>query len=46
MNLRGRTYDFTFSTKSQDFRDGKRIQDTTVKILLVFYCLYSAVEIC
>lgn len=36
----------TFSTKIQDFRDRKRGQDITVKILLVFYWLYTAVEIC
>lgn len=29
--------DLAFSTKVQDFRDGKRIQDTTVGILLASY---------
>jgi len=33
-----------FSTKIQDFRDGERTQDTTVRILLVSYLLYSAME--
>lgn len=36
--------DLAFSTKIQDYRDGKRIQDTTVRILLVSYWLYGAVE--
>lgn len=36
--------DLVFFSKIQDFRDGERIQDTTVTIPLMSYLLYDAVE--